>query len=110
HRAARVTLHPIVWCEDLFPLLRRHARTLVTHGECPMIPRSGRRHSHLLPRSPITHRVVEQVEQHLTQRVTVDGSHDVTFEPRLDSHAMRFSQWREARYDLFDFGGDVRAD
>src|SRR5215218_257701 len=87
---------------DVLATLLGNSRTLVLDEDAR--PRSGQvdGYSHRLARRPMAHGVVEQVEQHASQRVGIAAGRDRPIQPQTDRDATRLGHWPERADRLRD--------
>ena len=95
HGRAAVPLEPPEPVPDALALGRWNPGALVVHRDPGAAVGHGEAKGHGLARRPVLHRVVEQVEEHLTQGVGVDRRHHAVGELGAQGDAARGGERRE---------------
>jgi hypothetical protein len=72
----RITLEPVVGLPDSLALLGGYASAFVDHLDEQAIRGRARADRDRLPGGAVLHRVVEEIEQDLVERGTIDARHE----------------------------------
>ena len=94
---------------DFLALGRRYPRPLVADGETGGRGAGAQCDQDALSVRPVLHRVIEQINKYLAQRVVVETCLGLAVNVEFDCAIGRFRKWCKQFYDFGDEGAGVGA-